>query len=104
MIVTGSAKIEMKGPGETAILGPGGFAMMPTKHVHQFTCNSACSAFVSSDTTFDIHYVDASGAEIPPDAALKKKVAALVASALHRQPSRTGGHLVSLSSNGLFCQ
>ena len=73
MIVTGSAKIEMKDPGKTAILGPGGFATMPIKHVHQFTCNSACSAFVSSDTTFDIHYVDASGAEIPPDAALKKK-------------------------------
>jgi hypothetical protein len=47
--------------------------MMPSKHVHQFTCTSACSAFVSSDAAFDIHYVDASGAKISPDAALTKK-------------------------------
>lgn len=73
MIVTGSAKIEMKDGGKTAILGPGGYGMMPSKHVHQFTCTSACSAFVSSDAAFDIHYVDASGAEISPDAALTKK-------------------------------
>ena len=72
MIVSGSAKVEMKG-GSSATLGPGGYAMMPSKHVHQFTCTSACSAFVSSDAAFDIHYVDASGTEISPDAALKKK-------------------------------
>ena len=73
MIVTGSAKVEMKDTGKTAVLGPGGYAMMPSKHVHQFTCTSACSAFVSSDAAFDIHYVDSGGAEISPDAALTKK-------------------------------
>jgi quercetin dioxygenase-like cupin family protein len=73
MIVTGSAKIEMKDGGKTAVLGPGGYGMMPSKHVHQFTCASACSAFVISDAAFDIHYVDAGGAEISPDAALSKK-------------------------------
>lgn len=72
MIVSGSAKVEMKG-GASALLGPGGYAMMPSKHVHQFTCVSACSAFVNSDAPFDIHYVDANGKEIPPDAALVKK-------------------------------
>jgi quercetin dioxygenase-like cupin family protein len=72
MIVSGSAKVEMKG-GSSATLGPGGYAMMPSKHVHQFTCASACSAFVSSDVAFDIHYVDAGGKEIPPDTALAKK-------------------------------
>ena len=72
MIVSGSAKVEMKG-GTSAILGPGGYAMMPSKHVHQFACSSACSAFVSSDGAFDIHYVDANGKEISPDAALSKK-------------------------------
>ena len=72
MIVSGSAKVEMKGGGN-ATLGPGGYAKMPSKHVHQFTCVSACSAFVYSDVAFDIHYVDASGKELPPDAALKKK-------------------------------
>ncbi len=72
MIVSGSAKVEMKG-GASAILGPGGFAMMPGKHVHQFTCTTACSAFVHSDGAFDIQYVDANGKEIPPDVALAKK-------------------------------
>jgi quercetin dioxygenase-like cupin family protein len=72
MIVSGSAKLEMK-EGGNATLGPGGYAMLPGKHVHQFTCSSACSAFVSSDEAFDIHYVDANGKEIPPDMAFKKK-------------------------------
>ena len=72
MIVNGAAKVEMRG-GSSAILGPGGYAMMPGKHVHQFTCTSACTAFVSSDPAFDIHYVDADGKEIPPDTALAKK-------------------------------
>jgi len=72
MIVSGSAKVEMRG-GSSATLGPGGYAMMPSKHVHQFTCTSACTAFVSSDSAFDIHYVDTDGKEIPPDTALAKK-------------------------------
>ena len=71
MIVSGSARMEMKG-GSNATLGPGGYALMPSKHVHQFTCASACSAFVYSDGAFDIHYLDANGKEIPPDAALAK--------------------------------
>ena len=71
MIVSGSAKVEMKG-GSSATLGPGGYALMPSKHVHQFTCASACSAFINSDRAFDIHYVDANGKEITPDAALVK--------------------------------
>lgn len=47
--------------------------MMPGKHVHQFTCTSACSAFVNSGGAFDIQYVGAKGKEISPDAALAKK-------------------------------
>jgi hypothetical protein len=73
MIVSGSAKVEMKDSGTTSVVGPGGFAMMPSKHVHAFTCTSACSAFVSSDAAFDLHYVDASGGEITPEQALAKK-------------------------------
>jgi quercetin dioxygenase-like cupin family protein len=71
MMVSGSAKVEMKG-GSAATIGPGGYAMMPSKHVHQFTCTAACSGFIHSDGAFDLHYVDANGAEIPPDKALKK--------------------------------
>jgi len=72
MIISGSAKVEMKG-GATSTLGPGGYVMMPSKHVHQFTCASACSAFVHSDGAFDIHYLDAGGKEISPEVALKGK-------------------------------
>ena len=72
MIVSGAAKVEMKG-GQTATLTAGGYAMMPSKHAHQFACTKACTAFVSSDGAFDIHYLDAKGKEIPPEAALKKK-------------------------------
>ena len=72
MIVSGSAKVEMKG-GSNATLGPGGYALMPSKHVQQFTCTSACSAFVYSDAAFDIHYQDANGNEISPETALAKK-------------------------------
>jgi len=73
MVVSGSAKVQMKDADSTAVLGPGGYAMMPPKHVHRFTCTSACSAFVTSDAAFDIHYVDAAGSEISPEAALAKK-------------------------------
>lgn len=73
MIVSGSAKVQMRDTGNAALLSPGGYAMMPSKHVHQFTCASACSAFVSSDAAFDIHYVDAKGSEIAPAEALAKK-------------------------------
>jgi quercetin dioxygenase-like cupin family protein len=73
MIVSGSAKVEMKDSGKSAVLGPGGFAMMPSKHVHQFTCVSACTVFVNSSAAFDIHFVDSKGTEITADAALKKK-------------------------------
>jgi len=55
------------------LVGPGGFAMTPGKHVHQFRCVSACSGFVNSNVAFDIHYVVAAGKEIPPEAALAKK-------------------------------
>jgi quercetin dioxygenase-like cupin family protein len=73
MMVSGSAKVEMRDAGKASSLGPGGYAMMPSKHVHQFTCSSACAAFVSSDAAFDIHYVDAKGSEIPLEAASSKK-------------------------------
>jgi quercetin dioxygenase-like cupin family protein len=73
MVVSGSVKLEMKDGGHTAMIGPGGYAMLPGKHVHQFTCLSTCVAFVTSDSAFDIHYVDANGKEIPIDSAIAKK-------------------------------
>ena len=71
ILVSGEARMEMK-DGEAAALHPGAFSRMPSGHVHQFTCTSACVLYVYSDAPFDIHYVDAAGAEISPVDALKK--------------------------------
>ena len=75
MMVSGRAKAEMKG-GKSVDLKSGDYVKMPGKGVHQFTAVSAMMMFVATDGAFDIHYVDASGNEIPPDQALsagKKK-------------------------------
>ena len=70
MMVSGAGRLEPK-DGKAVTLHAGGFAMMPSKHVHRFTCPSGCSLYVYSDAAFDMHYVDAQGNEITPDAALK---------------------------------
>jgi quercetin dioxygenase-like cupin family protein len=70
MIVSGIARFEMK-DGKTLTLRPGGFAMLPPRHVHQFRCQQACQMYIYSDAAFDIHYVNAQGNEIPAADALK---------------------------------
>ncbi|HEV8267329.1 MAG TPA: cupin domain-containing protein [Thermoanaerobaculia bacterium] len=71
MMVSGSARVEMK-DAKPVTLKAGGFALMPSKHVHLFKCLQACMLFIYSDAPFDMHYVDDKGAEITPDEALKK--------------------------------
>jgi len=69
-MVGGTARIEMKdGAAKTA--NAGDFISFASKHVHQFTCVRACSFYLVSAGPFDIHYVDAKGAEIPIEKALK---------------------------------
>ena len=75
MIVSGVARVEMQ-DGKPVTLRAGGFALMPSKHVHRFSCVKSCAFFVHSDTAFDIHYVDAQGQEISPDAAFKVRATA----------------------------
>lgn len=70
MIVNGSAHVGMK-EGKPLTLQPGGFVMLPSRHVHEFRCERACSFYVYSDGAFDIHYVDGQGKELPPAEALK---------------------------------
>ena len=71
MIASGVGQMEMK-DGKPVALRAGGFAMMPSHHIHQFRCSSGpCALFIYSDAAFDIHYVDTTGKEIPPDQALK---------------------------------
>ena len=71
MLVSGSGRAEMKG-GKAFVLKPGGFAQMPSKHVHQFSCPKGCMLYVNSDAAFDMHYVDADGKDMSPAEALKK--------------------------------
>jgi quercetin dioxygenase-like cupin family protein len=74
-VISGTAKLEMKDGGAKTMTA-GSYAFLQSKHVHQFTCTTACSIFVAADNVFDIHYVDASGKEIPADQAVGKKGAA----------------------------
>lgn len=70
MMVSGVAHLDMK-DAKSLVLNSGGFAMLPSRHVHQFHCQEACSLYIYSDVAFDIHYVNAQGKEITPDEALK---------------------------------
>ena len=71
MISSGVARLDVKDQ-KSMTLRAGGYAIMPSKHIHQFRCNTGpCQIFVSSDAAFDLHYVNAKGDEITPDAANK---------------------------------
>ena len=55
MVARGDVLTGMDGMAE-ATLGPGGFAMMPSKAMHWFTCKSkdTCLMFVTFDRKYDI--------------------------------------------------
>ena len=72
LVISGRGSLEMK-EGPPLKFVPGAYASLPSNHVHRASCSHACLLFNGADAAFDIHYVDASGAEIPPDKALKKK-------------------------------
>lgn len=77
MVVSGTGKAEMK-DGKPVTVHPGDYVFLPAKHIHQFTAVTAVTMFDLPDGAFDIHYVDASGTEIPPDKALAQKTAKVV--------------------------
>jgi quercetin dioxygenase-like cupin family protein len=58
IVVEGNVRTEMDGMPQR-VLGPGGFAAMPSKAKHQFSCQSktACVMFVTFDRTYDIFWV-----------------------------------------------
>jgi quercetin dioxygenase-like cupin family protein len=70
IMVSGVAVMQTK-DGEPMTLRSGGFMLMPSHHVHQFRARTACTLYVYSDAALDMHYVDAQGNEITPEAALK---------------------------------
>jgi quercetin dioxygenase-like cupin family protein len=57
IVVQGNVKTEMDGM-SAHVLGPGGFAGMPSKVKHQFACQSSagCVMFVSFDRKYDIFW------------------------------------------------
>jgi quercetin dioxygenase-like cupin family protein len=69
MLASGVARLEMKGTAPFT-LRAGGFALMPSKHVHQFRCEQTCLLYVYTDAAFDMHYVNGDGTEIPATDAL----------------------------------
>lgn len=70
MFLSGHAKVEMKN-GPASLMGGSDYIYLPAKQPHQFTCQSACTFYLSADAKFDIHYIDAAGKEITPEQALK---------------------------------
>jgi len=73
MMVSGSLRVGMKGSDKPAFMHAGDYASMPSKHVHSARCSgpAACMMFLYSSGAFDVHYVDASGKEIPMSEAVK---------------------------------
>jgi quercetin dioxygenase-like cupin family protein len=71
MMVSGAAHVEMK-DGTPFTLKAGGFALLPSKHVHQFRCEKVCQLYIYSDTVFDIHYVNEEGKDLTLEDALEK--------------------------------
>jgi quercetin dioxygenase-like cupin family protein len=70
MMISGVARVEMK-DAKPVVLRAGGYALMPSHHIHQFRCTTPCALFVYSDAAFDIHYVDGQAKEISPENALR---------------------------------
>jgi quercetin dioxygenase-like cupin family protein len=60
IIVKGEVSTGMEGMADT-VLGPGGFAMMPSKAPHWFTCTAKeeCLMFVTFDRAYDIVWIKA---------------------------------------------
>jgi quercetin dioxygenase-like cupin family protein len=70
LLVSGTGRADMK-DGKPARMNPGDYAYLPSKNIHEFTAVTAVLMLDIPDAAFDIHYVDKSGNEIPPEQALK---------------------------------
>ncbi len=69
MMVSGEATIQVEG-GKPEVARSGAFFSMPSHHIHEFTCPTACEFFASRTAAFDIHYVSPDGNEISLEQAL----------------------------------
>ena len=71
LVISGKGLIDMADAKSKKTLTAAGFAHLPSKHIHQFSCKSKCTLLIYTETAFDIHYVDKDGNEIPAENALK---------------------------------
>jgi quercetin dioxygenase-like cupin family protein len=71
IILSGTARLEMK-DSPAVVAHHGDLVVMPAKHPHHFTSEGSAEFYLLTDAPFDIHYVNASGEEIPPAQALGK--------------------------------
>lgn len=71
LVVSGTAKGEMKGGDKPVSLKPGDYILLPAKGIHQFSAVTNVELFLLSDNGFDIHYTDAAGKEIPVEQVIK---------------------------------
>lgn len=69
-VVSGVVTVKMTN-GKSFELKEGGYAYIPSKHVHLFSCAGPCIHFVQSDGPYDIHYVNKEGTEISLAEAVK---------------------------------
>jgi len=69
VVISGQGSITME-DGPALVFTPGAYAQLPAHHLHMATCKRTCLLFNEADASFDIHYVDAKGAEIPLEQAM----------------------------------
>ncbi len=70
MVVSGTGRMDMV-DAKSQTLKAGGFAKLPSHHIHQFGCKGKCTLFIYTDAAFDIHYTNKDGNELPAEQALK---------------------------------
>jgi mannose-6-phosphate isomerase-like protein (cupin superfamily) len=70
VVISGRGAVSMK-DGPPLQFVPGAYTSLPSHHQHKASCSRTCLLFNGADAAFDIHYVDASGKEIPLDEALR---------------------------------
>jgi quercetin dioxygenase-like cupin family protein len=69
VVISGQGEITME-DGPPMVFAPGAYALLPARHLHMATCRRTCLFFNEADASFDIHYVDAKGKEIPLEQAM----------------------------------
>ena len=69
LFVSGTFQLTMKGQ-QAQTLTQGSYAYVPAKHQHEESCLDGCTYYVIREGASDVHYVDARGKEISPEAAL----------------------------------